>query len=1675
MPARGINKMPPKVVYPPGCKEISPDMSKEELLKRLKLLAKCFQEMGQDDNEKYQGLAVYLASELFLDHNSKDVKLLVACCIADIFRIFAPEAPYLDDGHVKEIFTFFVDQLRGLEDTEAPSFKRYFYLLENLAWVKSFNICLEFEDNQEIFCRLFKLIFGIVSTKHSSRVKNFMLDMMCPLITEADSVSQELLDIVLLNIIEPNKDLNKEAYQLAKDLIRRTANAIEPYIQAFFNNALMLGKTSESEVSDHLFALIYELNQISPSVLLAVLPQLEYKLKSNDDKERKSVTHILSKMFSDKNSDLAQTNKNLWLCYLGRFNDINVQIRTLCVTQSQHFILNHPELIKDITEQLKMRLHDPEEGVRMDCVLALINAAKKDLQCITSELLELIKERTLDKKFRIRKEALLGLGWIYKKCLMKDEPDPDEMKRVGWIRDKMLHGYYQINLDDRILIEKIFKFYLVPYTMDADARMKTLYHLYVNLDDNAVKALNEMLRCQYHVVSLVRQLIDVVEKEDTQEMRQLLAVRVMSLTRMLPEQTRNHENMKKFAQIVKDDPIIRQNLKTLVSSNCTCKKAEECVKEILKKTGHPTPQNVFYTSVKMLMERIAPVHIDVNAMKILMKLVNDSVSGIADIDDDVHDCGYKGMKLLQSLSTVYPGAFDSDEIFRYLLPHLKNEVDEIVELAIQIFKNTGVNIQEEHEDVYDNMLPVLVELAKEGTPEQAKQAVMCINIISVNKQPILSEIFDVLKQSLDPEAKNFQTALVSLGHIAQMCPGDFAVQMKNTIVQSIVKNLLMKNPEKPTKSTQRRMYDSWCDDDKVPRDTKAKMRAMKLMVRWLMGLKSNTMAENSGKSTLRMLYTTILHEGDLMETEHLSKAEMARLRLQAGCCMLKLAQEPVYADLISLEQFQGLAILINDDVYEVRTRFAAKLHKGLMSLKLRLEYMSILCLAANDPLKERQKQAKGYLQSNISKRREILKKQAGANELMFTILPDYVLPYAVHLLAHDPEFRSINDITVLNNLKDCLWFIMEPLITKNDNYSYNFYAKILDTIKQMKDAQDPDNEEANHKLYAICDLAMGIIATKTTSFMLKDFPVEPVLPKKLFIEDKSFTNNTKFYLPQEFAFSPPKKKQAAALMHGAAQIAAKPNKLLNGVVETDRPASPGSVTSGKSSGSSVDVKRKPEKKEPVKRSRPAKSKGPNAKKARLSSPPTTVESPVQNGVSPQSSGESSTSSAKLVKKPVGSLVQSKLSFTKDSGKENVKSSPVKSNLGNVKTAAKTSAKDTAKADEKQKKEVSKKGKKDTGDKTKKDSTDSPKVNEKTKIDSDVKANSAKKTQNLNEKNASNESPKKNTPKVINRTLGNNSVRGVSESPVKGSRSSSQESTASTRSSRGSITVKLSPPKKKMTNVKKNVKVVSKKLNSSPKKTVVNNKSRTKGLPVRPSPVKSKSSPNKKTLGAGKVSQSKSVNAANSRKSVSSPSKSVSSSSLKSGPASPRNSKLTRAGKNSKPLRGRNMSKSPATKVGQKRPATKNSKNASPAKKGKSTPTAARNVKKVVRKLSPELKRSSPQRKRSLSSQPASPAKRSRLSKSGSQSSSTTIPSTSSSKSPSPMKTLPSKSLPPKKRPNVRRAAIPNGTSDGGSTQSSRSASSSPRKSPRKPIPNKKFQDEDEISAGIQRKTKTKRR
>lgn len=43
----------------------------------------------------------------------------------------------------------------------------------------------------------------------------------------------------------------------------------------------------------------------------------------------------------------------------------------------------------------------------------------------------------------------------------------------------------------------------------------------------------------------------------------------------------------------------------------------------------------------------------------------------------------------------------------------------------------------------------------------------------------------------------------------------------------------------------------------------------------------------------------------------------------------------------------------------------------------------------------------------------------------------------------------------------CLWFVLEILMAKNENNSHAFIRKMVENIKQTKDAQGPDDTKMN--------------------------------------------------------------------------------------------------------------------------------------------------------------------------------------------------------------------------------------------------------------------------------------------------------------------------------------------------------------------------------------------------------------------------------------------------------------------------------------------------------------------------------------------------------------------------------------------------------------------------------------
>jgi sister-chromatid-cohesion protein PDS5 len=1102
--------------------EINSKLSSEELVKRLRACSKFLAETEDLEDSiatPLASLSAVLVEPFIQHHKTRDVRLLAACCMAELFRLFYPDPPY-DEDQLKVVFSLFVTQLQGLEKPGAPAFRSSFHLLECLATTKAFNLCLSL-DSQELLADLFKMMFAIVNDQQSSKVKMYMMDIMSSVFQEGESLSQEILDAILTNFVEPTKSNSKAVYNFAADFVRKTSQYLEPYVQLFFNNALVVGRSAESEVADHIYDLILELHAIDSSILLSVMPQLEFKLKSTDTEERLEVTRLLARMFSPRESRLASENKSLWACFLARFTDISPSVRVECIRYSKYFLVYHPHLATEVAHHLHERFHDKDEKVRMESVKVVSEAAADSPKAVPQSLLTDLQERMRDKSWSIRKEAMTNLARLYRQIMSSSTSSEVgisqlDADRMAWIPNKILHSYYQNSREDRLCVERCLLSCLVPLSLPSEDRMQRLSHFFSRLDEHASRAFEELLRTREQLRCHFSELIEIYQKEDVIEERkkEMKMTKIIQLTRQLPDPVRCQTHLRELS-VMLDDDRLRQHLLDALQLTTTCDDVIKSKGAALSKIG--TKHGIVET-VKTLLDRCCPMLIDCKCVSVLVEecvgqLCEPSLSQSAAEERQEATRAKKTVHLLRVLAELTPAQFASPDVFQNLLSLLRHDDAEIVGDTLQILTYTGANIDQ---TIAGCLQPILTKLAHSGPPQLARHTIRCIAAVFSEPTPILHRVFKCLLTAMDYEHPRLLTSLSSMEELAETFPAVFQSSHKKVIKEFVVKKLLVVDR---AKEEYREGDPEWCSDDQVSYETQAKVLGLRLLVSWLVGLETDF--EHFASPVLRLLDMVLAHDGDLQGDDHISARDRSRLRLAASCGLLKLAQSSHYHELISQAQFQRLTLSIQDTCDEVRDGFVSSLHQGLRSLKLPLAYLSLFALAGVEPRLDTRVRLRQMLANNVERRRECVKQHSKAKENLQAILPEYAVSHAICLISRHPQFSRTNPLS-LDTFRDCLWFFLEPLTKGNDNYS--FLRKLLETIKQTVDAQDPDAPEASKNIYAVCDLAMGVLTTKLTNIKLGEFPGKVLLPSKLFKpRPKDAPTNTACYLPPDYNCTPTKK------------------------------------------------------------------------------------------------------------------------------------------------------------------------------------------------------------------------------------------------------------------------------------------------------------------------------------------------------------------------------------------------------------------------------------------------------------------------------------------------------------------------------------------------------------------------
>lgn len=186
------------------------------------------------------------------------------------------------------------------------------------------------------------------------------------------------------------------------------------------------------------------------------------------------------------------------------------------------------------------------------------------------------------------------------------------------------------------------------------------------------------------------------------------------------------------------------------------------------------------------------------------------------------------------------------------------------------------------------------------------------------------------------------------------------------------------------------------------------------------------MYQRSASNAFQLLKTIIQTGGDLNQQGRGGTIlEKAYLRLAASTAMIKIASNDALSaitesnefvfqrftptlDIMSAQQWHCLGTVMIDSQEFVREKFLSKLNKSLVALTLGLEFLAYFVLGGmNDTPTAVKSKVKTYLSMNYIKRRDMVK--AKSTPSLKSVVPECVMPFAIHLLAYMPFFNNYED------------------------------------------------------------------------------------------------------------------------------------------------------------------------------------------------------------------------------------------------------------------------------------------------------------------------------------------------------------------------------------------------------------------------------------------------------------------------------------------------------------------------------------------------------------------------------------------------------------------------------------------------------------------------------------------
>ncbi|KAJ3126479.1 hypothetical protein HK098_007461 [Nowakowskiella sp. JEL0407] len=1112
--------------------------------------------LKQDDGvvDSIQAYKDQLMNPLLLDHKDKNIKSLTACCLADMLRLYAPDAPY-SRKELETIFDFFISQIGNLANINNPFFQNYFYLVENLSNVKS--ICLIFDLNRsnELIENVFKKVLDTTRPEHSKNLYMAFVDILQQIVDEAQYIPKPIIDMLMETFRTKKTAANASQRQMVVDLFRVMTDKLQRYVSQYFTELLISisekpdddDEEEESNQSNELevaHKMILEIFKVSPGILLSVIPQLDEELRTEKLEIRVCAVQTLGKMFSQRGSRLAMTYPSVWNSWLERLNDKVVNVRILVVDAICEILKTNQELASAVCAVLKTKLMDPDEKVRFAIMKMMRNIDLQTANYCPIEFLKEVGERGRDKRVLVRNEAIRAISRLFNLAypeMIKGE-EIFEYGQYSWIPSLIFDLFY---IDDQDLKSTIFKALheeIFPPINDDSTRTDRLLFVYSGFEtDRLRKAFKSVFFKQSKIIVIVESFLNVCEKynggimDDQDELKQtklVLEKFITAISTQMPDPLKANGSLRKFAD--NNERRLYQLLRGCMNGDSDYKTVLKNRKEVIKKLD----------SQKDLQELMANLlgqtaYLILNKTNIAFLIARSRL--VKALNDDAKEASAsqsfsQSLGASQSLNGNSAAVVLSDEMARKLGSAAESVImvaaeclPQVMTGHVQDFKDVIFN-ETDQALVTDTLAALsqfcgkfslsvledresrdrLVSLVLDGTPLQAEYATLIVCHLAYSTDAA-NEIVEKIVATLQDDPPNLLAHLKALAQIAKYKMEAFDV--RHIAIVNFLVNLIVSPVEDGDPTVE------WVEFDELTDSGKLKIYAIQVLVNRLLSL-DPTVAQNEtkeiSKPTFKLLRRILDSEGRLKDSGLNIPALNSHLRLCAGQSLLKLCrgnQELLKEDSSRLQFYEmlsssyqaKLALMMQDPIYQVRNAFAETLVQLLQARELPAQFVMFLVLGAHEPEAELKNKVKSFLKKLAITGRKSSK--SGLNiEKHFS--------YLLHLLGLHPDFSdTMEDLQLFQKYIE---FFLESVGT-SENVSYLYFVSA-----QLK--AYVDNNSSPENLYVLCDLSQILIMELCNhhQWVLQPYPEAITVSKSIFkklADDEGTKNIRRSYLPVEFVNS----------------------------------------------------------------------------------------------------------------------------------------------------------------------------------------------------------------------------------------------------------------------------------------------------------------------------------------------------------------------------------------------------------------------------------------------------------------------------------------------------------------------------------------------------------------------------